>query len=503
MLAKRRYWFIAVLALALCSWMMAGKPLLAQDVPVAQRLQSMAAQAQEGIDAAQEHDTAAMQREYNEIHERWEEFEDQVRDQDPQLYLELENALDGVKDAVNANPVDSAAAASAYDHLMDELNLATARLQSGETSGQSQAATQSITPATVLDELDEALAALRQGDGAEGAEHLGFAAQAWPSIEGAVATKSKSDSSAIESDFGAALNALKATPVDLASAEAAVTRIRQTLATYAAPQAYSAFDAAAVILREGLEALLIVVALLALLRRSGNQDKQGWVWAGVALGVLVSIGAGFVLQLLFNQVSAGQNRELIEGITGLVAAAMLFYISYWLHSKSSAVAWQKYIHERTSQLLARGSMVSLATLAFLTVFREGAETTIFYIGMAPSISMSDLLLGLGIGVALLAVIAVLMLVMGVRLPIRLFFFVGGLLVYYLGFKFVGMGIHSLQVAGVVPTAPVPFIPEIPLLGVYPTWPSLIPQLLMLAVAVALVLYLRSKEQKSLAAPAGV
>jgi len=499
----KKHWIAVAVTGALIAWMMAGKPLLAQDAPVAQQLQSLAAQAQEGIEAAQQHDTAAMQHEYSEIHENWGNFEDSVREQDPQLYLELENALDSVKDTVTASQVDPTAAAAAYDHLMDELNLAATRLQSGTTTGATTAAAQSVTPAGVLDELDAALTALHQGDSEQGAAHLRLAAQAWPSIEGAVATKSKIDYNAIESDLSSAGSALRTNPADLATATAVITRLRQTLLPYAAPPSYSAFDAAAVILREGLEALLIVVALLALLRRSGNQDKQGWVWGGVALGILVSIGTGFLFQLLFNQVSAGQNRELIEGITGLVAAAMLFYISYWLHSKSSAVSWQKYIHERTSQLLARGSMLSLATLAFLTVFREGAETTIFYIGMAPAISMSDLLLGLGAGIAILIVIAVLMLVMGVRLPIRLFFTVGGLLVYYLGFKFVGMGIHSLQVAGVLPTAPIPFIPEIPFLGIYPTWTSLFPQLLLLAIAIAIVYYLRSTEQKKIGTPAAI
>lgn len=495
----KKHWVVVALAGALLALVMAGKPLSAQEPSVAEHLQSLAIIAQEGMEAAQRQDTAAMQHEYAEIEESWQLFEDRVREADPSLYLELEGAVDGVKDAVATEPVDPSSAATAFDHLFDEVNIAAARFQNGTTS----AATQPATVSSVLEELETSLAALSQGDGAAAAEHIHAAALAWPSIEGTVATKSKSDYNAIEHDLSAANSALKATPADLATAQVTITKIRDTLARYATVQAYTAFDAAAVILREGLEALLVVVALLTLLQRSGNKEKQGWVWAGVAIGVLVSIATGFAFQMIFSQVSAGQNRELIEGVTGLVAAAMLFYISYWLHSKSSVSAWQKYIHARTSQLLARGSMVSLATLAFLTVFREGAETTIFYMGMAPAISMNDLLLGLAAGVAILVVVAFLMMVTGVRLPIRLFFLIGGALVYYLGFKFVGMGIHALQVAGALPATPVPYLPEIPFLGIYPTWEGLAPQLLMLAVAVGMVLYMRASEQRTVAAPASI
>lgn len=105
----------------------------------------------------------------------------------------------------------------------------------------------------------------------------------------------------------------------------------------------------------------------------------------------------------------------------------------------------------------------------MAVFREGAETTIFYLGMAPAISTGDLLLGIGIGMLLLGIAAWLMLVGGVRLPVRLFFRIIRFFVFYLGFKFIGTGIHNLQVAGVVGTTPIPFLPAIPVLGIYPTW----------------------------------
>lgn len=184
--------------------------------------------------------------------------------------------------------------------------------------------------------------------------------------------------------------------------------------------------------------------------------------------------------------ATGSNRELLEGISGLIAAAMLFGVSFWLHGKSHAGAWQKYIRERTTAALATGSLFSLALLAFFAVFREGAETALFYIGIAPSISTGDLFLGIGIALAVLAVAGVLVLWVGVRLPLRPFFLVTSALIFYLGFKFIGTGIHALQVAQALPASGASFLPDLPALGVFPTWQTTLPQLLLLGVAVMVV-----------------
>ncbi|WJH35974.1 FTR1 family protein [Paenibacillus sp. CC-CFT747] len=112
---------------------------------------------------------------------------------------------------------------------------------------------------------------------------------------------------------------------------------------------------------------------------------------------------------------------MIGGYTGLFAAVMLIYMSYWLHSKASLASWKQYIHSKGTNALAAGSLWSIAILAFLAVFREGTETVLFFIGMASSISTASLLGGIAIGAALLSVIAALILKAGVRIPMRPFF----------------------------------------------------------------------------------
>jgi len=448
--------------------------------------------AEEGLDAARSNDLAGAQHEFAELHEIWEANEDQVRAVDPALYGEIEASLHRVETSLAATPVQNTELVAAFDHLLDEANEGVEHLNGGVKT--TTAATGGATVADFQANLATALTAVNARSEGNGKSAVLAVTNLWPSVEGAVAAQSPAAYEAVEAQLSLATAALHTDPVDWAAANQALAAMQTALEPIGAEQTYTMFDSAAIMLREGLEALLVIAALLAVLRRSNNQEKQIWVWGGAALGILLSIAVAFVLQAVFSQVSAGQNRELIEGVTSLVAAVLLIYVSYWLHSKASLHGWQRYINASTTRALARGNLVGLGLLALLAVFREGAETAVFYLGMAPAISSGDLFFGIGIGVVLLAVAAWLMLVAGVRLPVRLFFRVAGFLVFYLGFKFVGTGIHNLQVAGVVGATPIPFLPPIPVLGIYPTWETLIPQLLMIAFAVAMAVRLQAQDR---------
>lgn len=339
--------------------------------------------------------------------------------------------------------------------------------------------------------LDRALERIAANDAAGAAAEVKTFQRDWVDVEGIVKTRSPQVYADVENDMAVASSLLTKTPADLAGARQVVERMRTALQPYLDTTSYGAFDAAIILLREGLEALLVVAALLAFLAKTGNAAKAVWVWAGGAAGVGLSLAVALVVNLVFAQ-TGGANREIVEGVIGLFAAAMLIYMSYWLHSKASLGAWQKYIREKSSSALARNSLLSLALISFLAVFREGAETVLFYLGIAPSISLGDLVLGLAIGAGGLTAIGVAMLAFGMRLPIRPFFLVAGLLVYYLAFKFIGTGIHALQVAGVLPATPGP-LPEIAFFGLYPTWQTTIPQLVLLVAALVVTLRVRLRE----------
>ncbi|NJO85430.1 MAG: iron permease [Synechococcaceae cyanobacterium RM1_1_27] len=218
--------------------------------------------------------------------------------------------------------------------------------------------------------------------------------------------------------------------------------------------------------------------------------KAAGSWLGAGGGILASIGTAVALRVFFRSILGDVDPDLLEGITGLVAAGLLVYVSLWLHRQSSAGAWKTYLEDQTTSVLEASNLLPLALIAFLSVYREGAETILLYVGMAPSISPSDLWSGLGMGSALLVLIAVLMLGLGLRVPLRPFFRGTSILIYLLGFKFIGNGIHNLQEVGRIPLHVAAFLPTLKKLGIYPTWETALAQVALVGITISLLLWMR-------------
>ena len=337
-------------------------------------------------------------------------------------------------------------------------------------SGPAYAATSTNDLSPLISQLDAASASVTSADAHAAAESLTAFRGTWTQVEGMVKGRSADAYARVENRMAEAAAALNAEPVDYAKAREAIAAMRTELSPFVATTAsYGVLDAAIILVREGVEALLVVAALLAFLTKTGNADKRRWIWGGGAAGIGASVAIAVVITLAFSATeSAGADRELLEGATGLFAAAMLLYMSWWLHSKASLGAWQRYIREKSGSALARNSLLGLSLIAFLAVFREGAETALFYVGMAPAIAAPDLALGLLGGTAALAAAGTAVLVFGVRIPIRPFFLGTSVLVYYLALKFVGTGVHALQVAGLVSASPRAYLPDVGALGAFPT-----------------------------------
>ncbi|HEV7666101.1 MAG TPA: FTR1 family protein, partial [Chloroflexota bacterium] len=385
-------------------------------------------------------------------------------------------ALDAEHQAfITGQPASSAGVSSAAPASgVTAANGATAPNSASGSAGTTGGPT---TMAGVVGLLTDAQAALGRGDYATATARLKTFETSWLDVEGEVKTRSADDYRQTETDMALAESlAAQQSP----QAGNVISRMVGRLQSYTqAQQQYGVFDATIILLREGLEALLVIVALSAFLKRSGNRAGEGWLWSGAVAGLLLSIALGLAIQAFFGAIINPSNREIMEGSIGLIAAAMLVYVSYWLHSKASLGGWQSYISTQTRHAIGGGRMVGLGVLAFLAVFREGAETALFYLGMASNIANTDLLIGLGLGFVILAVLGVLMVVVGMRIPMRPFFTVASLLVFYLCFKFVGMGLHGLQVAGVVPSGSAAYLPSLDVIGLYPTWPTTIAQLILL------------------------
>lgn len=429
-------------------------------------------------------DLAGAKASFEAFRQRWLEIEDGVKAQSVTAYRTIEDEMAEVQFALLQNPPDAGRVAAALQKLSE----ADQRfIQGGFPADGSGKQVPQGSVADLLALLDEAKEKAQAGDAAGAAQAMDQFRRSWLGVEGLVLTQSAQVYADAERDMVDAYAQLTANPPDLAGGLATVERMQSYLAPITRKTAYSALDAATILLREGLEALLVVVGLLAFLQKAGHADKNRWIWAGAGAGVAVSVALAVLVKTLFGVGAFGGNNFLIMGWTGLIAAAMLVYVSYWLHSKASVAEWQRFIRERSTTALARGSLFSLASLSFLAIFREGTETVLFYIGMASSISPRDLFLGLGLGVAVLTLLSVAILKLGLKVPMRPFFLVSSVLVFYLGFKFTGMGIHGLQLAGVLPASMAPYLPHVEFLALYPNWQSTLPQLALLALGVALAI----------------
>jgi high-affinity iron transporter len=247
-------------------------------------------------------------------------------------------------------------------------------------------------------------------------------------------------------------------------------------------------------LREGFEAILIVAALMAFLAKAGAVDRRRHVAQGAWAAVAASIVTAVVIELLF-EVTPGQ-REALEGVTMLLATAVLFYVSYWLLSKIEVAKWNAFVKERMEDALSTGSGFALASVAFLAVYREGFETILFYKALLTSAGLPEaggapaVVAGILAGSVGLVIVYVAINRFGLKVPLKPFFAVTSAMLYYMAFVFAGKGIADLQESGLVRTSVVEWAPRIPLLGIYPTVQSLLLQLLLIVLLMVAVVWLQ-------------
>ncbi|MDR0689205.1 MAG: FTR1 family iron permease [Spirochaetaceae bacterium] len=256
-----------------------------------------------------------------------------------------------------------------------------------------------------------------------------------------------------------------------------------------------------IIVREGFEAIIIVGAIIAYLIKSGNKKSTRPVYWGSLIALGVSVFMAWILNRI-TSVAGGQNQEIIEGGTMLLAVVVLFYVSNWMVSKAEAEAWTGYIESKVQSSITRGSMFSLAFAAFLAVFREGAETILFYQALLASTEtyINMIWLGLGIGIVALVVIYILIRVLSLRLPLKPFFLGTSVLLFIMSITFVGNGVKELQEGNVIAVSPVSGITSIDILGIYPTLETLIPQIVLLVITVVTFIIQLRRGKAKFAAP---
>jgi len=238
-----------------------------------------------------------------------------------------------------------------------------------------------------------------------------------------------------------------------------------------------------IIFREGMEALLIVAAIVSFLVKNNHEDKLPVIKNSVIVGLVASIVTAALFHWIFE--NAGANREMLEGITMLIAVVVLFSMSYWLLAKVDAHKWKAYLQSTISQSLTKGSLYGLWFASFLAIYREGAETVLFYyalgVGASTHILMA-IISGFIIGIITLIAVYFIMRYTVVKLPLRPFFMFTGSFMYLMAFVFSGNGVLELIEGKLFEPTLLPFVPEINILGIHPYLETLAPQVLLIIAA---------------------
>ena len=237
-----------------------------------------------------------------------------------------------------------------------------------------------------------------------------------------------------------------------------------------------------ILLREGLEALLVIIALMTVLIRTKRQDALkyvhvGWVTALIA-GGLTWAAAQTLIEI------SGASREVMEGAGALFAAVILLYVGVWMHSKTSAQQWQKYIKDNIDKRLESGTLWGLAGLSFIAVYREVFETVLFYQSLLTQSSpaqYSSIASGFAIAVAILAIITWVLIKYSIKLPVAKFFAITTYLLFALSFVLMGKAVIALQEADIIGIASLPMSFEIAWLGIKSTWQGIVAQVCVFAI----------------------
>jgi high-affinity iron transporter len=374
-------------------------------------------------------------------------------------------------------------------------------------------ASSTIAVATVRGKLGGAMGLARRGDGAAAADQVFDAYLAFETVEGAVRIADPGLASRAEGRFAALRQAAAAGGdggrgttrlVEQRYGELSVTLDSAEAVLGQSPSGWGLLvESFLLIVREGFEAILIVAAIMAVVLRSGSSVQRRSVRWGVVLALVASVATAALLEWLVEG-SAAQ-REALEGGVMLVAAAVLFYVSYWLISKVDAAAWQRFVREKIERAAASGSGMALASVAFLAVYREGFETVLFYKALyvtGGAGGAAPVTLGLVAGGVVLLVCYVGIEKFGIRIPLRPFFAVTGATLLLLAFVFAGAGVKELQEGAVIPTTLVTGVPRSEFFGIYPTVESLALQgLIVVSVVIAVTWTLARRRRRVASAPA--
>ena len=432
-------------------------------------------------------DRQAIDEAYKDFNSKWNKNERPVREQSIAMYGQIETQMAFLRISISAEEPDIALMKSQFADLQKTIE----DFMAGKETAEVVEGDYSL--ATLIAYIDEAQDFIDAGDYQAASNKVREFITIWPSVEIEISTRNGSLYTKIESDMPIIASDLLKSTVDQEALTKQLATFRTEIELIQGDADYTIWDAALILLREGLEALLIILALVSFLEKSGQKKMQKWIYVGAFVGVLLSAVAAILMSTILNSATIDTNRELMEGYVGLLAAAMMIGVGIWLHSKSNVVSWNRYISKQMGQAISSGSIVAMAAISFLSVFREGAETLVFYAGIAPKMETSQFILGIVVALLILAVLAIVLFKASGKIPVHKFFAIATILIYVLAFKIIGVSLHTLQLRDSVSTTIVDGLPVVSIIGFYPTVETMIGQAILLLLVAATIIY--KKKQK--------
>jgi iron permease FTR1 family protein len=440
--------------------------LKAEKEKLVSRLESRFADLQAAISAKNLEQTRSA---YKKMNSTWTVNEGVVRDNSTAHYSRIETAISFLRSAIETEPVDFSSVQSSFDDLKTAINSFVKGEEVATTEG-------NLTLKDGIQLLEKALDEFKAGKTQEASSNMKKFITIWPSIEGDVSTRNSTLYTRVESE----------TPVIMVKGnekkyQDQLQALINDLSQIDTSASYNFFDAMLILLREGVEALLIVMALVTTLKAAKMKKGLKWVYIGAVMGILASLAIAVLLQFLFPAVSSGSNREIIEGAVGIFAVLMMIMVGIWLHSKSSIKKWNDFMDSQMKAVTATGSFISMFALSFLAVFREGAETILFYAGIYPRIDKASFFLGIGLAFLVLFVLALVMNKASAYFKPHRIFLILTWLIYALAFKMLGVSIHALQLTNILPSHLMNGFPSIDWAGIYPSLEVVTCQLIFVVI----------------------
>ena len=450
--------------------------LNAEKEKLVSRLESRFADLQAAISAKNLEQTRSA---YKKMNSTWTVNEGVVRDNSTAHYGRIETAISFLRSAIETEPVVFSSVQSSFDDLKTAIDSFVKGEEVATTEG-------NLTLKDGIQLLEKALDGFKAGKTQEASSNMKKFITIWPSIEGDVSTRNPSLYTRVESETPVIM--VKGSEKEYQDQLQALINDLSQIDTSAS---YNFFDAMLILLREGVEAILIVMALVTTLKAAKMKKGLKWVYTGAVMGILASLAIAVLLQFLFPAVSSGSNREIIEGAVGIFAVLMMIMVGMWLHSKSSIKKWNDFMNSQMKAVTATGSFISMFALSFLAVFREGAETILFYAGIYPRIDKAGFFLGIGLAFLVLFVLALVMNKASAYFKPHRIFLILTWLIYALAFKMLGVSIHALQLTNILPSHLMNGFPSIDWAGIYPSLEVVTCQLIF--VVIVLIITWKNRE----------